>query len=415
MARKSKKAPAKKRAKVLGRGAAGRQGDKVRSDLYVVFERTAEGGIEIELSSKVGLYYGDAIETQARETLAGLGIEHGRLTIEDKGALPFVITGRIEAAVRRSGAETKDLGNGKRKAPKASAADRLRRSRLYLPGNEPKFMTNAGLHGPDGIILDLEDSVHPDEKDAARVLVKSALRALSFEGAERMVRINQLPLGLTDLEDIVLADPELILIPKVEEASEIEAVDAKITEIQAARGRTRPLWLMPILESALGIENAFAIASASERVIALTIGLEDYTADLGVVKTKDGGESHYARCRMVNAAKAAGCQAIDSVYGDVGDMEGLRNWALRSRSLGFEGMGCIHPRQIPVLHEAYAPTKVEIDKALRIVAAFRAAEAQGLGVVSLGSKMVDPPVVNRALKLVAQAKAMGLVSKEDEA
>jgi citrate lyase subunit beta/citryl-CoA lyase len=166
---------------------------------------------------------------------------------------------------------------------------------------------------------------------------------------------------------------------------------------------------MPILESALGIENAFEIARASERIAALTLGLEDYTADLGVVKTVEGNESHYARTRVVVAAKAAGLQAIDSVFGDVGDMDGLARWAARSRALGFEGMGCVHPRQIEVIHAAYAPSKEEIEKALRIEAAFREAEAKGLGVVSLGSKMIDPPVVLRARKLVERARAMGLV------
>jgi citrate lyase subunit beta/citryl-CoA lyase len=169
---------------------------------------------------------------------------------------------------------------------------------------------------------------------------------------------------------------------------------------------------MPILESALGIENAYKIASASSQVVALTIGLEDYTADMGVVKTATGAESLYARERLVNAARAAGVQANDSVFGDIGDMEGLRQWGLNSRALGFEGMGCVHPLQIPVIHQAFAPQQAEIDKALKIVAAFNEAQQKGLAVVSLGSKMIDPPVVQRALKLVARAKAMKLVTAE---
>ncbi len=167
---------------------------------------------------------------------------------------------------------------------------------------------------------------------------------------------------------------------------------------------------MPILESALGIENAFAIAAASEQIVALTIGLEDYTADLGVVKTLEGSESLYARMRLVNAAHAAHVQAIDSVYGDVVDMEGLRRWGQASRALGFEGMGCIHPLQIAVIHEAFAPLQEEIDKALKIVAAYEEAQQRGLGVVSLGSKMIDPPVVQRALRLVDRARTMGLLN-----
>jgi len=140
----------------------------------------------------------------------------------------------------------------------------------------------------------------------------------------------------------------------------------------------------------------------------LTIGLEDYTADLGVAKTAGGAESLYARQRMVNAAKAAHVQAIDSAYGDVADPEGLLHWGERSRAMGFEGMGCLHPIQIEIIHRAFAPTESELKKALEIVAAYEEAQKRGLGVVSLGSKMVDAPVVQRALKLVARAKQMGI-------
>ena len=167
---------------------------------------------------------------------------------------------------------------------------------------------------------------------------------------------------------------------------------------------------MPILESALGIENAFAIAKASDRIAAITIGLEDYTADLGVAKTAGGSESLYARQRVVNAAHAAHVQAIDSVYGDVADNEGLLRWGEASRAMGFEGMGCIHPMQIEIIHRAFAPTASELEKALKIVAAYEDAQARGLGVVSLGSKMIDAPVVQRALKLVARARQMGIVA-----
>lgn len=397
-------------AKGPRRGETGRLGVDVRSDLHVVFETREAGGIELEVQSKVETFYGEAIRGQARQILSALGVEHGFLAVTDYGALPFVIAARIEAAVRRAGCAADSrflMPPVPRPAP--SQRDRLRRSRLYLPGQEPKFMVNAGLHLPDGIILDLEDSVHPLEKDAARLLVRNALRVIDFGMAERMVRINQLPLGLADLEEVVRERPDLILIPKVETADQVVEVDRKIRQVSALADFDSPIWLMPILESALGIENAFEIARASERVVALTIGLEDYTADLGVVKTKEGAETLFARQRLVNAAKAAGVQAIDSVYGDVSDLEGLFAWGERARNMGYEGMGCIHPRQIEVIHRAFAPSEVEINKALRIVGAFEEAKAKGLGVISLGSKMIDPPVVNRALKLVAQARNMGLL------
>jgi citrate lyase subunit beta/citryl-CoA lyase len=390
---------------------AGHWGKDVRSDVHLIFEARDTGGIEISLESRVAAYYGSAILNQAREVLDELGVKHARVAIHDEGALPFVIAARIEAAVRRAG-----LALGKRSLPEQhplpgpSQKDRLRRSRLYLPGSEPKYYINAALHVPDAVILDLEDSVHRAEKDAARILVRNTLRAVDFGACERMVRINQLPLGLEDLAEVVGESPDLILIPKVERPEQVAEVDRMVGEIKVRNGIIRPIWIMPILESALGIENAAAIATASENVAALTIGLEDYTADLGVVKTAEGRESQYARSRVVNAAHAAGVQAIDSVFSDVADMEGLRRWGEASRAAGFEGMGCIHPGQIRVIHEAFAPTPVEIEKAQKIVAAFEEAQGKGLAVVSLGAKMIDPPVVQRALKLVERARAMGVIS-----
>src|SRR6266567_736279 len=386
-------------------GEAGHSGAEIRSDVHVRLEPRERGGIEIELESRVKPYYGGSIQRQAEEVLEALGVRHAEVQIHDEGALPFVIAARIEAAVRRAG-----LGQGTRvlperlPLPEPSARDRLRRSRLYVPGSEPKYFINAALHGADAIILDLEDSVHAAEKDAARLLVRNALRAVDFLQCERMVRINQLPLGLEDLDEIVPESPDLILIPKVENPARIVEAGARIAEVKAGYGIARPIWLMPILESALGIENAFAIATASDKIVALTIGLEDYTSDLGVVKTPTGAESLYARQRIVNAARAAGVQAIDSVFGDVGDSDGLRAWGLNSRALGFEGMGCVHPVQIPIIHDAFAPTTTEIERAQKIVAAYNDAEQKGLGVVSLGSKMIDPPVVQRALKLMARAQ-----------
>jgi citrate lyase subunit beta / citryl-CoA lyase len=397
-------------------GEAGHWGKDVRSDAHVWIEPRERGGIDIVLESRVKAYYGDSIREQTERALNELDVQHAQVLIHDEGALPFVISARIEAAVHRAGLG-RDLKALSEKVPVASASarDRLRRSRLYLPGGEPRYFINAALHGPDAIILDLEDSVHPGEKDAARLIVRNALRSVDFGGCERMVRINQLPLGLEDLEEIVPESPDLILIPKVERPDQVMEVAHRVQQIKGTHKLEREIWLMPILESALGIENAYKIASVSTQVVALTLGLEDYTADLGVVKTAIGTESLYARERVVNAARAAGVQAIDSVFSDVGDMEGLRVWGLNSRALGFEGMGCIHPLQIPVIHQAFAPSQNEVEKALKVVAAYNEAQQKGAGVVSLGSKMIDAPVVQRALKLIARAQEMGLVTKSASA
>jgi citrate lyase subunit beta/citryl-CoA lyase len=391
-------------------GEAGHFGAEIRSDLHVRIELRELGGIHIELASRVEPYYGDSIRRQAEEVLEALGVRHAQVQIHDEGALPFVIAARIEAAVRRAGmGEGTRVLPGRIALPESSGRDRMRRSRLYVPGSEPKYFVNAALYEPDAIILDLEDSVHAEEKDAARLLVRNALRAVDFLQCERMVRINQLPFGLEDLDEIVPESPDLILIPKVENPRQVVEVVERIAANKGDYGITRLVWIMPILESALGIENAFAIAKASDQIVALTIGLEDYTADLGVVKTATGAESLYARQRVVNAAHAAGVQAIDSVFGDIGNMDGLRAWGVNSRALGFEGMGCVHPLQIATIHEAFAPTSAEIERARKIVVAYNEAQQRGLGVVSLGSKMIDPPVVQRALKLMARAEAMGLV------
>jgi len=385
----------------VSRGAAGRRGADVRSDAWVEIELGGAGGIEIAVTSRVEAYYGAAIRQQVRQTLARLGVADARVSVEDQGALPFCLGARIEAACLRAGVRPA-APPGPPPRP-AAPRDRLRRSRLYLPGNEPKFMQNAGLYGADGLILDLEDSVHPAEKDAARLLVREALATLDFGRAERMVRINQLPLGLDDLEAVVPAGVELILIPKVEDPDQVRAVDERIRALAGPR----EVWLMPILESALGIERAFEVAQAGERVVALTLGLEDLAADLGVPRSAGGEESLYARLRVVHAARAAGREPIDSVYGQVDDVDGLRAWGARAKGLGFAGMGCVHPRQIEPIHEAFRPSAAELERAAAIVAAFEQARAEHRAVISLGSKMIDPPVVEQALRLVRRAREMG--------
>jgi len=397
-------------------GEAGRRGDRVRSDCWIQVELRDSGGVEIALTSKVAGMYGDGIRDQVTAGCAALGAEHAMVTIEDQGALPFAVAARLETAVRRADPEADPslerqyLLPMSEKGAATSATERLRRSRLYLPGNEPKFFVNAGLHAPDGVILDLEDSVAPTEKDAARCLVRNALRAVDFMGAERMVRINQDELGLEDLAWIVPHNVNLILIPKVERPRQVDRVQNRIEDIQREHGLKDRIWLMPIIESARGAWCALDIAAAADTVVALAIGLEDYTADIGAQRTLEGRESFWARAQVLNGARAAGVQPIDTVFSDVADMEGLRASVEEAKSLGFVGKGCIHQRQIAVVHEAFAPADDEIARAQKIVLAFEEAERQGLGVVSLGSKMIDPPVVKRAVTTVETEVLVGKLS-----
>lgn len=387
-------------------GTAGNAGDRIRSDCLVQVEPVISGGITINLESKVDKLYGRSIRELAMSVLEHFGVANARVEIRDSGALEFVLAARLEAALKQViESDRVYIPVSKVQQPGRGQRDRFRFTRLYLPGNTPSMMLNAGIHDPCGIILDLEDAVAPSKKQEARFLVRNALQSVDFYGAERMVRINQLPDGLTDLDYVMPMDPELILIPKVESPEEIHSVNEQIDKLAGSH----EIYLMPIVESALGVEHAFEIAGSAENIVAMAIGLEDYTADLGVGRTASGHESLYARTRLVNACKAAGIQPIDSVYSDVANEEGLRETARISKCLGFEGMGCIHPRQIPVIHDVFKPREQEIARAKMIVRAYEKAEKEGQGVVSLGTKMIDPPVVKRALHTIDLAIALNLI------
>ncbi|HVN59373.1 MAG TPA: aldolase/citrate lyase family protein [Bacteroidales bacterium] len=387
----------------------GNAGPKVRSDCEITLEIKSSGGISIDLKSKVKALYCDSITSECLEILEHFKIKNATLQVSDSGALPFVIAARLEAAIARlTGSEIQYLPE-KQLPDYGTEKERFRFSRLYLPGNNPSLMINAGLHSADGIILDLEDSVAPERKDEARILVRNALRQVDFCGAERMVRINQGIKGIEDLKYVIPHNVNLILVPKCESGEEIKAVVEEISSLRKSSKQKNPVWLMPIIESAKGVESCYEIITSSHDVVAVAIGLEDYTSDIGVQRTSEGRESLYARTRIVNAAKAARIQPIDSVYSDVADNDGLRRNVQESKALGFEGMGCIHPRQIAVIREGFSPSQEEIGKASKIVLAFEEASGKGLGVVALGSKMIDQPVVNRALRTINLAVKLGML------
>jgi citrate lyase subunit beta/citryl-CoA lyase len=395
------------------KATAGTKGDNIRSDCYIELEIKAKGGIKLNLQSKVESMYGESIRELLFDMCKFFNLKNVRIKLEDFGALPFTIAARFETAIKRALPRTKKeyLLPLSKKSNYKTVKDKLRRSRLYLPGNEPKYFINAGLHEPDGLILDLEDSVAPTEKDAAQILVRNALRSVDFYGGERMVRINQLPEGLDDLKFIVPHNVHVIIIPKCESAEQILEIEKEVEKLKAKHKIKDKIFFMPIIESAKGVIKVYEIASASKSNCALAVGLEDYTADIGTQRTEEGRESFYARCMVVNAARAADIQPIDTVYSDVSNMEGLTESVLEAKSIGFEGKGCIHPRQVKVVHEAFAPTKKEIEKAKKIFVAFEEAQKKGLGVVSVGSKMIDPPVVKRAQKTIELALSNKLLSE----
>ncbi|MDR0603857.1 MAG: HpcH/HpaI aldolase/citrate lyase family protein [Bacteroidales bacterium] len=391
----------------------GNKGKGIRSDCYIRLELKQTGGIIINLTSKVKVLYGKQIIKEVENILSFYDIKDAVVDIEDSGALSLVIAARMEAAIKKVIDTNKEYLLPFLSENEYTTKREINRfSRLYLPGNSPGMMLNAGLHKPNGIILDLEDAVAFDKKFEARFMVRNALRGINFYGAERMVRINQIPKGIEDLDYVIPHYVNLLLVPKCESASQIHQLNNRIDELKKQHNITYNIWLMPIIESAMGVLKALEIATSANNVVALTIGLEDYTADLGTTRTKEATETFFARSMIVNACRAAGIQPIDSVFSDVSDVEGLISNVKMSKSLGFDGMGCIHPRQIKIIQKYFSPDDNEIEKAKKIVNAFMLATEKGLGVVSLGSKMIDAPVVKRAEKTINLAISLGILNEK---
>jgi len=387
--------------------SVGNKGERVRSDCFIALGLKEQGGIKINLVSKVKSIYGKHIESICFEVLAFFEINHAVLDIEDSGALDFVIAARLEAVIKQAIHTDKEFLLGLIPENKSTTRKKQSRiTRLYLPGNTPSLMINSGIHKPDGIILDLEDAVTFSKKEEARFLVRNALRGLNFLGVERMVRINQLPEGLKDLPFVVPHNVNLVLIPKCEDGSQIKIINDHIEKIQEKSKSINPIWLMPIIESAKGVLNIVEIARSSNKIAGIAIGLEDYTANIGVKRTDFGMESLYARMQIITTCKAFGIQPIDSVFSDIENLEALKKNVLLSKSIGFEGMGCIHPRQIRIISENFAPSENELEEAKRIVVAYDDAIKNGMGVVSLGTNMIDAPVVEKAKKVIQQAIAL---------
>lgn len=299
---------------------------------------------------------------------------------------------------------------------KAAGKEHPCRSMLYMPGNNPGMMQHVPAFGADSVLLDLEDAVAEREKDAARRLVAHFVREIDFGGVVVTVRVNgaDTPHFERDLEEIIPSAPAAVRIPKCHSPEDVKRADAAIGRIEREQGMPPGgVRIHAMLETAHGIEHAFEIARAAERVEALTLGGQDLTADMGVQKTRDGAELFYARGRIVMAAKAAGLMVFDTVWTDIDDAEGLKSEAELAARLGFTGKAAIHPAQIDAIHEAWRPDARELRRAFRIVEAAERAEREGKGVISVDGRMVDGPIVVRAFTLIRLGHLYGINEEAD--
>ncbi|VTP73711.1 citrate (pro-3S)-lyase subunit beta [Haemophilus influenzae] len=285
---------------------------------------------------------------------------------------------------------------------------KLRRSMLFVPGSNAAMLSNSFIYKPDSIMFDLEDAVALKEKDSARLLVAHALQHPLYKEIETVVRVNPLDseFGLLDLNAVVRAGVDVVRMPKTESAQDVLDMDHAITEIEKACGREAGLTkMLAAIESPLGITQANHIAFASKRLIGIALGAEDYVRNLKTERSPEGIELLFARCSILQAARAAGIQAFDTVYSNANNEEGFLKEAALIKQLGFDGKSLINPRQIELLHNLFAPTQKDVEQAKRIIEAAAEAERQGAGVVSLNGKMIDAPIIDRAKLVLERAKS----------
>ncbi len=372
-------------------------GSENKGDCHIRLAPADSLAIEIHTSNPDLFVPG--IEAVVTETLGGLGLAQAKVEITEQGALDYVIAARVEAAARTMFPDLPPLRPQVERSP--SERDRLRRTRLYAPGNNPRVLAGVELHGADCVLLDLEDSVPPAEKGAARILVKHLLATVNFP--EVWVRINPLATyGMDDLAEVMLGRPHGICLPKAESAEDVRGLAAELSRLESELGYEpgRTL-IMPIIETGKGVLHAEEIATADPRVAVIAFGAEDYTRDVGARRTHDA--LLYPRSMIVAAAATAGIQASDTVYANLEDEEGLIAETEHIRDLGFVGKGVINPRQIGPIHSVFSPSPEEIEEAKKIVAAAEEAEKQGIGAIAIGGKMIDKPVLERARRTLRLA------------
>jgi citrate lyase subunit beta/citryl-CoA lyase len=283
------------------------------------------------------------------------------------------------------------------------------RSILFVPGNKERMLEKARSLPADAVILDLEDGVPPGEKGVARATVRQALEDGAY-GPQVILRVNALGTGLAeaDLEEAFHLAVDAVCLPKAEGAGDVERLASMLETMEMERGLpTGAVEILLMVETALGVLAANDMARDSQRVRALCLGGEDLAKDLGAIRTREGKELAHARAHLVIAARAAGAVAVDTIYADLNDFDGLLADARRARQLGYSGKLLIHPAQIAPVHNAFAPSRNEVEYARRVVEAFEASEARGEGVIALEGQMIDAPVVARAREVLASGATQG--------
>ncbi len=286
---------------------------------------------------------------------------------------------------------------------------RLLRTMLFTPGNNMRMIYKAGTLGADAVILDLEDAVPLAEKETARIFIKDSIEQVAAGGVQVFVRTNAFTTGLAeeDLNWIIRAGLDGIVLPKAESKDDVLETEKLVTALEKER-RLEPagLVIVPILETARGVVNAYQIATASRRVVAVAFGAVDFTREMGIHLSREGAELFYARSHIAVAARAAEVQAIDTPWIDVADREGLVRDSERGRQLGFRGKLLIHPSQIEPVNRVFSSSEDEIEYARKVVKAFKEAEAEGVGAISLEGKMIDIANFRQAQDLIAWAEAI---------
>lgn len=366
----------------------GYAGTDFRSDVKITVAPSSSFGYEFV--SHCSPLYDDSIRNQIELVAQQYDRPPIHLECIDSGALPMVWEARLTAAFCLFlGAPIPRMVSDKR-----YGSSGIRRSRLYVPANTPKLIPNAKLFRPDAVILDLEESVHADRKIEALAMAAVASEHLDWQGVELMIRVNSGTQGELELTTLAQSAVATFILPKVNCREDVlraaEVLDSYRSEAA----------LIPLIESAYGVENAFDIASCTNRITAISLGLEDYVSDIGAVRTAEQSESAYARSRVLNAARAAGIMPLASVvpgYQQLGEVEEYANQARRS---GYEGVGCIHPNQIEAVHNGFRASQEELLRAHQVVEAYESAEKSGGGVVGVGGSMADLPTFLRAKRLI---------------